>query len=157
MAIIEICHVNKSYGTRPVLTDFNITAETGQIIGLLGPNGCGKSTLLKIMAGVISDYRGDVRIGGHKPGLQTKSLVSYLPERSYLSGWMRPVDTFDFFRRLLCRFRRVKAEDMLRRFRLDARQPIKTMSKGLQEKTAAGPGHGPPGQSVSARRTDGRR
>lgn len=134
MAMIEISHVNKSYGTRRVLTDLNLTAESGRIIGLLGPNGCGKSTLLKIMAGVISDYQGDIRIDGCSPGLHTKGLVSYLPERTYLSGWMRPVDTFDFFADFYTDFDRAKADDMLQRFRLDPRQQIKTMSKGMQEK-----------------------
>lgn len=134
MAIIEISHVNKSYGDSRVLTDLSLQAESGRIIGLLGPNGCGKSTLLKIMAGLISDYAGDIRIDGQRPGLHTKGLVSYLPEKTYLSGWMRPIDTFEFFGDFYSDFNRAKADDMLQRFRLDPRQPIKTMSKGMQEK-----------------------
>jgi ABC-2 type transport system ATP-binding protein len=134
MAMIEISHVNKSYGTNRVLSDLNLQAESGRIIGLLGPNGCGKSTLLKILAGLISDYQGDVRIDGQRPGLHSKGLVSYLPEKTYLSGWMRPIDTFAFFGDFYADFDRAKADDMMQRFRLDPRQPIKTMSKGMQEK-----------------------
>ena len=134
MAMIEIRHVNKSYGKSRVLTDLNLTADAGRIIGLLGPNGCGKSTLLKMMAGVISDYEGEILIDGHHPGQHTKGLVSFLPEKTYLSGWMRPVDTFDFFADFYTDFDRAKADDMLRRFRLEPRQQIKTMSKGMQEK-----------------------
>jgi ABC-2 type transport system ATP-binding protein len=134
MTMIEVSHLNKSYGTKRVLNDLSLTFESGQIVGLLGPNGCGKTTLLKILAGLISDYQGQVRLGGQPVGIQTKAMVSFLPERTYLSGWMRPVDTFDFFTDFYTDFDRRKAEEMLQRFRLEANQPIRTMSKGMQEK-----------------------
>jgi ABC-2 type transport system ATP-binding protein len=134
MTMIEICHLNKNYGTKRVLNDLSLTFESGQIVGLLGPNGCGKTTLLKILAGLISDYQGEIRLGGEPVGIQTKAMVSFLPERTYLSGWMRPVDTFDFFADFYADFDRRKAEEMLQRFRLEANQQIRTMSKGMQEK-----------------------
>ncbi len=134
MSIIEISHLNKSYGPTKVLADLSLTADSGRIIGLLGPNGCGKSTLLKIMAGLISDYEGDIRIDGQHPGLHTKSVVSYLPEKTYLSAWQRPIDTFDYFADFYADFDRAKADDMLQRFRLKPKQRIGTMSKGMQEK-----------------------
>jgi ABC-2 type transport system ATP-binding protein len=134
MPIIEINRLNKSYGSHVVLNNLTLSLESGQIVGLLGPNGCGKTTLLKILAGLISDYQGDILIDGHPVGLASKQMVSFLPERTYLSGWMRPVDTFDFFADFYTDFDRRKADDMLRRFRLESRQPIKTMSKGMQEK-----------------------
>ncbi len=134
MAIIEISHLNKSYGSTKVLNDLSLNLESGRIVGLLGPNGCGKSTLLKILAGLISDYQGEICIGGHRPDIHTKGLISFLPEKTYLSSWMRPADTFDFFADFYADFDRTKAEEMLQRFRLDIRQPIKNMSKGMQEK-----------------------
>jgi len=134
MAMIEIRHLNKAYSNKPVLTDLSLAIDSGRIVGLLGPNGCGKSTLLKMMAGLISDYQGEILINGHQPGMETKALVSYLPEKTYLSGWMRPMDTFDLFADFYPDFDRRRAEDMLGRFRLEAGQPIKTMSKGMQEK-----------------------
>jgi len=134
MAMIEIRHLNKSYGSRQVIKDLSLSADAGHIVGLLGPNGCGKSTLLKIMAGLISDYQGEILIDGQKPGLHTKSIVSFLPEKTYLSSWMNPADTFDFFSDFYADFDRAKAEDMLQRFHLDLHQPIRTLSKGMQEK-----------------------
>ena len=134
MGLIEVANLNKSYGKKPVINDLSLQLKSGQIVGLLGPNGCGKSTLLKILSGLISDYQGEVRLDGHYPDNYTKSIVSYLPEKTYLSDWMRPKEAFDFFSDFYRDFDRKKAEDMLKQFNLDSKQQIKTMSKGMQEK-----------------------
>lgn len=134
MSIIELKNLNKKFGSNTVLNDLTMNLEAGKIVGLLGPNGCGKSTLLKIMAGLTSDYQGEVLLDGHKPDMHTKGITSYLPEKTYLSGWMRPKDAFDYFADFYSDFDRVKADEMLRQFRLNDRQPIKNMSKGMQEK-----------------------
>lgn len=134
MSIIELQNLNKKFGSNTVLNDLSLKLEAGKIVGLLGPNGCGKSTLLKIMAGLTSDYQGSVRLDGHKPDMHTKAITSYLPEKTYLSGWMRPKDAFDYFADFYTDFDRAKAQEMLRQFRLDEKQPIKNMSKGMQEK-----------------------
>jgi len=134
MSIIEIQHLNKTFGKNTVLNDLSLELEAGKIVGLLGPNGCGKSTLLKIMAGLTSDYQGKVLLDGHSPDVYTKSIASYLPEKTYLSGWMRPKDAFDIFADFYTDFDRVKAMEMLRQFRLEENMPTKNMSKGMQEK-----------------------
>lgn len=134
MKLIELDKLEKSYGKKLVLNNLSFGLESGRIVGLLGPNGCGKSTLLKILAGLISDYSGAVLLDGHHPDLHTRSIVSYLPERTYLSGWMRPIDAFALFSDFYDDFDRKKAEDMLKFFNLDKKQPIKNMSKGMQEK-----------------------
>jgi len=134
MSIIEIQHLNKTFGKNTVLNDLSLELEAGKIVGLLGPNGCGKSTLLKIMAGLTSDYQGKVLMDGHSPDVFTKSITSYLPEKTYLSGWMRPRDAFDIFGDFYTDFDRVKAMEMLRQFRLELNMPTKNMSKGMQEK-----------------------
>ena len=134
MSIVEIQNLDKRFGSKSVLNDLSLELEAGKIIGLLGPNGCGKSTLLKIMAGLTSDYQGTVRLDGQPTGIYTKSITSYLPEKTYLSGWMRPKDAFDIFSDFYSDFDRVKAKEMLRQFRLEENQPTKNMSKGMQEK-----------------------
>lgn len=133
-SLVEINSLGKRYGGRMVLNDIALTFEKGTIVGLLGPNGCGKTSLIKIMAGLIRDYEGKVLIDGHEPDEYTKSMVSYLPEKTYLPENTRVKYALDFFEDFYADFDRKKAEAMLEQFKLDPQQKIKSMSKGMQEK-----------------------
>ncbi|MEE1320781.1 MAG: ABC transporter ATP-binding protein [Acutalibacteraceae bacterium] len=132
--IINVASLNKSYGRKNVLNDISFQIEEGSIVGLLGPNGCGKTTLIKILTGLIKDHTGTVRIDNDEPGPYTKSIVAFLPDKSYLPDWMRPVDAIEFFSDFYADFDKAKAEKMVHDFRLDPKQKLKTMSKGQQEK-----------------------
>ncbi len=132
--IIELKDLKKSYGKREVLKGITLDYESGRIIGLLGPNGCGKTTLIKILTGLIHDYEGEVLIDGFRPGVDSKAVTAYMPERTYLAGWMKAKDAIDYFTDFFADFDKNKALDMLGRFNLDPNQKIKTMSKGMQEK-----------------------
>ncbi len=132
--IIRIENLKKSYGRKLVLDDISLFLGENQIIGLLGPNGCGKTTLIKTMTGLIKDYSGNIFIDGEKPGVHTKSVIAYLPEKSYLPDYMRPIDAIKYFSDFYADFDVAKAEKMIKDFDLDMKQKIKTMSKGQQEK-----------------------
>ncbi len=132
--IIEVKGLKKSYGRNEVLRGLDLSYSQGQVIGLLGPNGCGKTSLIKILTGLIHDYEGTVLIDGQAPGVYTKSITAYLPERTYLPDWMKAKDAILYFDDFFTDFDKVKATEMLNRFRLDPNQKIKTMSKGMQEK-----------------------
>ena len=97
MALIEVEHLSKSYGSHLVLDDISFAFEGGQIIGLLGPNGSGKTSLIKILVGLIKDYTGGAYIDGHPADPYTKAMVAYLPEKTYLPDWMRCLDAIEFF------------------------------------------------------------
>lgn len=132
--MIKITGLNKSYSKKVALNNINLEIKSGTIVGLLGPNGCGKTTLIKTIAGLINDYEGTVTIDNQAPGQYTKSIVSYLPEKTYLSDYKKPKDAINVFEDFYTDFDRKKAEKMLEQFKLDLNQPIKSMSKGMQEK-----------------------
>ncbi|WP_024831212.1 ABC transporter ATP-binding protein [Ruminiclostridium josui] len=132
--VIEINALHKCYGERKVLENVSLSLESGTIVGLLGPNGCGKTSIIKIIAGIIQDYEGQVLIDGRAPDEYTKSIVSYLPEKTYLADNLRAKDALDFFEDFYSDFDKEKATRMLSQFKLDPNQKIKSMSKGMQEK-----------------------
>ncbi len=133
-AIIKAQGLRKSYGKKVVLDDVSFEIEEGSIVGLLGPNGCGKTTLIKILTGLIKDHTGMIKIANEEPGAYTKSIVAFLPDKSYLPDWMKPTDAIRYFADFYSDFDKEKAERMVRDFGLDPSQRFKTMSKGQQEK-----------------------
>ncbi|MCR4614692.1 MAG: ABC transporter ATP-binding protein [Clostridiales bacterium] len=132
--IIEVKGLTKSYGDHLVLDNISFSLEEGQIIGLMGPNGCGKTSLMKILVGLINDYQGEVLIDGSPVGVHTKSLIAYLPEKTYLANWMTPVDAVKYIADFYPDFDSEKAYKMLDLFEIPRKQKIKSMSKGMQEK-----------------------
>ena len=95
--ILQLQGVTKRYGGFPALYDVNLTLGKGKIVGLLGPNGSGKTTLIKLVAGLLTPDSGSISICGMAPGIETKAIVSYLPERTYLNDWMKVNEIMDFF------------------------------------------------------------
>ena len=95
--ILECEKLSKNYGGLRALDELNLKLESGKIVGLLGPNGYGKTTLIKILSGLLRQDKGTVLIDGKKVGVETKKIVSYLPERSYLSPGMKIRDVAKFF------------------------------------------------------------
>ena len=132
--LIQISDLSKSYGKKEALSGINLTLESGRVVGLLGPNGSGKTTLIKILCGLLTPTAGHVTIDGKEIGTETKAIVSYLPERSYIPIWMKVKDILDYFEDFYKDFRRSVAEDMLSRLRIDTNAKIKTLSKGNKEK-----------------------
>lgn len=132
--LVTVKALTQSYDKYPVLNGVDLTIGQGSIVGLLGPNGCGKTTLIKIIAGLIHDYSGDVKIAGMMPGPESKAIVSYLPEKTYLGDWYRIRDTIGIFRDYYADFDAVKAAELIERLRLEPGMRIRDMSKGMQEK-----------------------
>jgi len=132
--ILECQSLSKRFSGFAALTDVNLTLEKGRIIGLLGPNGSGKSTLLKIINGLLVPDTGKIQIAGMEPGIETKKIVSYLPERTYLNDWMKVSELVAFFKDFYSDFDANKAYDMLSRLQIDPGRKLKTLSKGTKEK-----------------------
>lgn len=62
--LVEMRHIQKSYGRVHALRDVNLTIRRGEIVGLLGDNGAGKSTLIKVLSGAVPYTSGEIRIKG---------------------------------------------------------------------------------------------
>lgn len=134
MAILECRGLSKSYGMSKALCGIDLSIEPGRIVGLLGPNGSGKTTLIKLANGLLTPSGGQILINGTEPGIETKRIVSYLPERTYLADWMNAGQLMDFFEDFYEDFRRERAEEMLAHLGIDEKQKIRQMSKGTREK-----------------------
>lgn len=132
--ILKLDKVTKLFGNKKALNAIDLVVPEGKIIGLLGPNGSGKSTMIKLINGLLEPTEGCITIKGNKPGLATKKIISYLPERTYLNDWMRVQDLLDFFSDFYSDFNMNRAIEMLVNLNIDLNQQLKTMSKGTKEK-----------------------
>ncbi|WP_088228247.1 ABC transporter ATP-binding protein [Desulfosporosinus sp. FKB] len=132
--IFECSGLTKKFGSKTALSGVDLKIERGQIVGLLGPNGSGKSTLIKLANELLTPTSGKILIGGQQPGIETKKIVSYLPERTYLNDWMRVQQIIEFFSDFYDNFKPEKAYDMLKRLNISPNDRLKTMSKGTKEK-----------------------
>ena len=133
-SVLKCNGLSKTYNGLIALNNLNIELPKGKIIGLLGPNGSGKTTLIKLISGLLKPTAGEVLIYGIAPGIKTKSLVSYLPERTYLANWMKVSDILNLFEDFYDDFDKEKALKMLSSLDINENQKLKEMSKGTKEK-----------------------
>ncbi len=134
MNFIECVGLTKHYGQTKALNGIDLSLPKGKIIGLLGKNGSGKTTLIKLMNDLLTPTSGQVLINGHPVGVETKKIIAYLPERTYLDRTMTVRQVLDYFCEFYEDFDRQKAVDLLNDLDLKEDTPIKNMSKGMQEK-----------------------
>ena len=132
--LLKVRDLKKSYGDHAVLKGVSYDIAQGKIVGLLGPNGCGKTSMIKSIVGLINDYEGKILINGKAPGVESKKVIAYLPEKNYLPSWMPPKSAIKYMADFYDNFDMQKALEMAARFELPMKQKIKTMSKGQQEK-----------------------
>ena len=134
MPILEIKNLIKKYHTKNVIDDISLNVDSGKIGGLLGPNGSGKTTLIKLLAGLLTATSGDILIDNKEIGIETKAIVSFLPDRPYFANWMKVHDILAFFADFYRDFSMKKAMEMLKLLNIGVNDRIKTMSKGTKEK-----------------------
>lgn len=135
MEELLICkNVNKNYGNKKVLKNINFSIPRGKIIGLLGKNGTGKTTLIKLINDLLTLDSGEIIIDGKKIGVESKKIISYLPERTYLDKSMTVNEVIDMFSEFYDNFDSKKARKLLKDLKLDVNSKLSKMSKGMQEK-----------------------
>ena len=134
MKLLEIKDLNKSFDNKEILKDINLSIQSGKIIGLLGKNGVGKTTLIKLINDLLTPTSGEILIKGQKIGVETKKVISYLPERTYLNKQMKVSEVISYFEDFYDNFDSKKAKKLLKDLDLDINQKLAKMSKGMQEK-----------------------
>lgn len=134
MELLTCKGLYKSYGDKEVLKDINLSISGGRIIGLLGRNGMGKTTLIKLINDLLTPTKGEVLVDGQPVGVESKKVISYLPERTYLDKTMTVRQVLHYFEEFYEDFSVEKARRLLRDLELDEESRISKMSKGMQEK-----------------------
>lgn len=134
MNILEVNNVSKSFDTKQVLNDISFHIGEGKIVGLLGKNGSGKTTILKLINDLLTIDSGSIMVLGNSVGVESKKLVSYLPERTYLDSGKTVVEVLNYFQEFYEDFDRTLAEKLLKDLDLDINASLSKMSKGMKEK-----------------------
>lgn len=134
MNLVEIKNVNKFYGYKKALDDVTLDIKPGKIYGLLGPNGSGKTTLIKLINDLLKPDCGEILINGLKPGVESKKIISFLPERTYLSMDFKVNELIKYFKDFYEDFDSEKAYALLKDLNINPKDKLKTMSKGTKEK-----------------------
>lgn len=134
--IMECRALSKFYSNQIALSNVNLQIRKGRIVGLLGPNGSGKTTLIKLTNGLLTPTCGEILINGEAVGVNSKKIISYLPDHNFLPQWMTVNQIIKFFSDFYEDFNVKKADQMLSSLSIDKSRKIKTLSKGNQEKVA---------------------
>ena len=134
MELVKCINVNKNFGNKKILKNVNLVVTRGKIIGLLGKNGTGKSTLIKLINDLLTPTSGEILVNGEKIGVNSKKIISYLPERTYLDKSMTVNQVIEYFEDFYDNFDSKKARKLLKDLDLDTTQKLCKMSKGMQEK-----------------------
>ena len=135
MGLLLNCEkLSKFYGPFPAVVNIDLNIESDKIMGLLGPNGSGKTTFMKLAAGLLTPTMGNISILGNPVGEETKKIVSYLPDSTYLSNWMTVKDAVNFFKDFYFFFSEIKAYEMLENLKINPKIKLKALSKGNREK-----------------------
>jgi len=131
---LEIRNLGRRYGPIAALDGLDLTLDAGRIVALFGENGSGKTTLLKIVAGLLSEYTGEALIHGHAPGPESKAMVSFLPDQSFLPDTVSARTAVSMFGDFFADFDAARAFALIAELGIDAHRTLKTLSKGQREK-----------------------
>ena len=140
---IEVCRLNKTFGSYRAVSDVSFTVMPGEIVGFLGPNGAGKSTTMRILAGLTQADSGNASLCGvpvATESLEAKRHLGYMPENNPLPEELRVIEYLRWRAKLKNVPRKeiasrveavMRACDLARKAR---RKLIGTLSKGFRQR-----------------------
>lgn len=139
MAYIEVNHLTKDYGKSQGIFDLSFEVEQGEIYGFVGINGAGKTTTIRHMMGFLNPDEGEVIIKGLdavKSSAEIKRFVSYVPGEINFPGNTTGIEFLKEQIHLSGRGSWARAKELIQLFQLDATVKVRSMSKGMKQKTA---------------------
>ncbi len=136
-AIIEVDQVDKSFGPQRVLQQLSLQVPAGSVYGFLGNNGAGKSTLMRLLLGLLSPDRGEIRVLGVRPSLKVRRHIGCIVDAPALYGHL----TVTEFLRLCASLKQVHPTDISRVLQLvdlsqASGQRICKLSLGMKQRLA---------------------
>ena len=134
MKLLTVNGLYKSYDKKEVLKDINFDISSGKIVGLLGKNGMGKTTLIKLINDLLTKDKGSIKVNGKEIGVESKKIISYLPESTYLNKQMTALEVIKYFDDFYDNFDSNKAKKLLEDLNIDVNLKLSKMSKGMQDK-----------------------
>jgi len=137
--ILEIVGIEKQFLGCHALQGVNMAIQSGEIVGLLGPNASGKTTLLKIISGLLQPTAGTVHYyNDAQPGPDARRTISFCPDIMRFPKWMKVRDAFTFYKDMYPDYSQARADELMRLLELTAveNNSIKNLSKGMQERLA---------------------
>lgn len=132
--LLECNNLTKNYGGKTAIDTISLSIESGHIIGLLGPNGSGKTTFIKMINGLLIPTSGTLSVLGRPVGVESKKVISYLPDHTWLNMNQKVKEVIAFFKDFFDDFEAERAYDMLQKLNISPDDRLKTMSKGTKEK-----------------------
>lgn len=139
MQAIEATKLAYRYGRHVALSELDLAVPEGALYALLGPNGSGKTTLLQILIGLRRARSGRVSLMGidaHALTLRDRASIGYIAEGQSLPRWMRLEQLEAYLAPLYDTWDVALANDLRRRFALDPRRTVGSLSRGEQMKAA---------------------
>ncbi|MFL5706022.1 MAG: ATP-binding cassette domain-containing protein [Ktedonobacteraceae bacterium] len=134
--VIVIDNFHKAYGKIQAVKGVSMRVERGEIFGFLGPNGAGKTTTIRCMLDVIRPTSGTIRVLGldaQRDKMELHRRIGYLPGDVRLPGQMTGKQIITYFSRLQG-LEPVLLNDLVARFDVEIKRPLKGYSKGMRQK-----------------------
>ncbi len=136
--MIKVKNLTKEFDGFKALENVSFSIERGSIYGLVGANGAGKSTLLRVLSGVYAPEAGTVEIEGSPvyDNVEVKAKIVFVPDELYFLRGASLKRMEKLYKSVFSSFDSAYFDTLIETFKLDAKKPIQSFSKGLKRQAA---------------------
>lgn len=138
-SVLELTHLGKSFGSKEILKDIDLSIYRGRVVGLLGKNGAGKTTLIKCLMGLLKLTSGTARLFGEDPwdlSGDTKARIGYVPQMVDLYDWMRVRHMIAYIAAFYPKWNHPLTTSLVSQWELNPEDSIGKLSEGQRQKLA---------------------